>query len=360
MRAIAIISVVAMHVNGQYFEMNLQTTFVNSLPPFKGGWVGVPMFFVLSGFLIGGQIWSEFLKSGTVKFSRFILRRGFRIWPLFYFILALFIVFQVSVFSLNGALSNLFFLSNYLGDDGPINGAWSLSTEEQFYILAPLFIIIANKFLKVKSLLAYRKILFGFLLLPILGRYISWKFLGLAGEFDLATFMNYIYRPIHTNCEGLIIGMLIANYVKDTSFKASKFFERRDLILFFALIIMALSFKSKVYFNITGVAIGFGALLWNILDDKRLVGRILSSSFWFPIAKTSFGVYLIHVPLVKFIFHTIPRETLVQFPQLAPIFILIITMIISIGLASILYIIIERPFINLRNKIWNNKKAISV
>lgn len=57
------------------------------LPVVTGGRAGVDLFFVLSGYLIGGQLWREPGKRGSVDVGRFMLRRIFRIWPLFFFVL---------------------------------------------------------------------------------------------------------------------------------------------------------------------------------------------------------------------------------------------------------------------------------
>ncbi|HEY2896813.1 MAG TPA: acyltransferase, partial [Gemmatimonadaceae bacterium] len=109
---------------------------------FAFGWTGVDLFFVLSGFLIGRQLWKEQLRTGTINVGRFITRRGFRIWPLYFFIALL-------SPALDGKSSYKWadwaFLSNYFS--GRVEGGWSLSTEEQFYILAPLLIFVGVRFL---------------------------------------------------------------------------------------------------------------------------------------------------------------------------------------------------------------------
>ena len=79
LRAMAILLVLAMHTNEFFTHPGMPQSILSSLPPFKGGWIGVPLFFVLSGYLIGGQIWKEYVRDKTMNFSRFILRRGFRI-----------------------------------------------------------------------------------------------------------------------------------------------------------------------------------------------------------------------------------------------------------------------------------------
>lgn len=133
------------------------------IPGFPGGYVGVDVFFVISGFLITGIIWSEIL-TGNFSLANFYERRARRILP------ALFAVIAVSLFigSLiflpadfeklsKSALAATFFISNgyfwhaldYFGtaaDFRPLLHSWSLAIEEQFYIVFPLFLIIAARY----------------------------------------------------------------------------------------------------------------------------------------------------------------------------------------------------------------------
>ncbi|MFO0653193.1 MAG: acyltransferase [Polyangiales bacterium] len=100
-----------------------------------GGWIGVDLFFVLSGFLVSGLIFREHVARGSFQPARFLIRRGFKIYPAFYVLLL------VTLFDLedriNISTANLwgevFFLQNYLG--AIWNHTWSLAVEEHFYLL---------------------------------------------------------------------------------------------------------------------------------------------------------------------------------------------------------------------------------
>ena len=63
----------------------------------KVGWIGVDLFFVLSGFLISGLLFTEYQRHGSIDFWRFILRRGLKIWPAYYLLLAVTAVFSLLV-----------------------------------------------------------------------------------------------------------------------------------------------------------------------------------------------------------------------------------------------------------------------
>ncbi|MBC7427400.1 MAG: acyltransferase family protein, partial [Bacteriovorax sp.] len=70
LRAFAILFVLCMHTNDLFLGgYGYSPSIFSALPPFKGGWVGVPLFFVLSGFLIGGQLWKELIKTNDIQFT---------------------------------------------------------------------------------------------------------------------------------------------------------------------------------------------------------------------------------------------------------------------------------------------------
>src|SRR5688572_30062087 len=89
----------------------------------KIGWSGVDLFFVISGFLVSGLLFREFQSTGEIKPMRFLIRRGFKIYPPFYFFLAFtvakaFLVFLSGIegnkgFNLKALLAEIFFVQNY-------------------------------------------------------------------------------------------------------------------------------------------------------------------------------------------------------------------------------------------------------
>jgi peptidoglycan/LPS O-acetylase OafA/YrhL len=120
---------------------------------FHVGWLGVDLFFVLSGFLIGGLLLSELDRHGTINVSRFLIRRGLKIYPPYFVFLAYLVAMPVAkalarggdawaVFKDMGTaiVPNLLFLQNYLGS--PAGHTWSLAVEEHFYLLLP-FVLVA-------------------------------------------------------------------------------------------------------------------------------------------------------------------------------------------------------------------------
>ena len=96
------------------------------------GWAGVDQFFVLSGFLVGGLLIQERQKYGGIRLARFLIRRGFKIYPAFYVMVAVTLLFQRQ-FDLSRLLSELLFVQNYF--PGLWTHTWSLAVEEHFYLL---------------------------------------------------------------------------------------------------------------------------------------------------------------------------------------------------------------------------------
>lgn len=102
----------------------------------RGGWTGVDIFFVLSGFLVSGLLFREYQKNGDVRLGRFLIRRGWKIYPALWFMVAVSVVFWMSGLwhgSKRGLVGEIFFLQNYLGRFWLTT--WSLAVEEHFYLL---------------------------------------------------------------------------------------------------------------------------------------------------------------------------------------------------------------------------------
>ena len=106
------------------------------------------LFFVLSGFLISGLLFSEYKKRKAISFKRFFIRRGLKIYPAFYVFLLVTGVASIRWFHSLAPptlfLNEIFFVMNYLG--GVWTHTWSLGVEEHFYILLPIFLSILIRY----------------------------------------------------------------------------------------------------------------------------------------------------------------------------------------------------------------------
>jgi len=116
---------------------------------FRIGWLGVDLFFVLSGFLIGGLLVAELQRHGKIDITRFLVRRGLKIYPAYFVFLGYVALMPVLKALLKGGDAgailtdkwhalwpNLLFLQNYIGTN-PIGHTWTLAVEEHFYLLLP-------------------------------------------------------------------------------------------------------------------------------------------------------------------------------------------------------------------------------
>jgi peptidoglycan/LPS O-acetylase OafA/YrhL len=109
----------------------------------RSGWIGVDLFFVLSGFLISGLLFSEIIQRNTISVGRFLLRRGLKIYPAFYVFIGITALMNSSLRHDHRMFSELFFLQSYLPR---IWGhTWSLAVEEHFYLLLPLLILALHR-----------------------------------------------------------------------------------------------------------------------------------------------------------------------------------------------------------------------
>ena len=109
------------------------------------GLSGVDLFFVLSGFLIGGLLLREVKITGRLDVRRFLIRRGFKIWPAYYVFLCVAFVQlirhkQLSINSASSYVPFLFNLQNYIGPFDLNIHTWSLAVEEHFYLALPILL----------------------------------------------------------------------------------------------------------------------------------------------------------------------------------------------------------------------------
>jgi peptidoglycan/LPS O-acetylase OafA/YrhL len=135
-RGIAILMVIDYHSGASPMRsVLLWLGFSDSL-----GWMGVDIFFVLSGFLVGGLLMKEWKVRRGIDAKRFLIRRGFKIWPLYYVFLGIMLITRHR--SLNALWGNLLNIQNYVGG---VAHTWSLAVEEHAYILLTLCLAVAAR-----------------------------------------------------------------------------------------------------------------------------------------------------------------------------------------------------------------------
>ncbi len=137
LRAVAVLLVLGRHVETPEGASALMAAW------HCGGWVGVDLFFVLSGFLVSGLLFREYQKRRDVSLPRFLIRRGLRIYPAFYTLLACtWLLARMLPFpktSWSAYLFEMLFVQNYFR--AVWNHTWSLAVEEHFYLTLPLLML---------------------------------------------------------------------------------------------------------------------------------------------------------------------------------------------------------------------------
>ncbi len=298
LRSIAVLSVVLYHAQISIF--NIQ--------PFKGGFIGVDIFFVISGYLITSIILRELIHKGNFSFKSFYQRRVRRILPALLFVMLVSIPFSwIYIYPLDlieyseSILYSLGFGSNfYFHYSGleygspesllkPFLHTWSLSVEEQYYVLFPIILFAVFRY--------FRKGLFYFLLLSFI---IS---LVLA-DWGSKNYPSSTFYFLHARIWELICGSLIAYF----EIKLGKRSENKILCNILPVLGLFLIFFSIFYFDnkifhpsfITLIpVIGVVLILWFTSADD-VVKKILSYKIFVGIGLISYSLYLWHYPIFSF------------------------------------------------------------
>ena len=341
LRAIAVVAVILYH---------LQITIFNH-PIFKGGFIGVDIFFVISGYLITSIILKELLTTGTFSFKNFYQRRIRRILPALLFVMLVCLPFAwiyllpiVFIDLSKSILYSLSFTSNFYfhyseQQYGAISGllkpflhTWSLSVEEQYYILFPIILFIIFKFFK-KYLLT----------ILVIGFIISLQM----ADWGSRHYTSATFYFLHTRMFELIAGSILAYFEIQLGHRSKN--QILNLILpsvgLFLIGHSLFFFNDKIFsptFYTLSPIIGVSLIIWFSHKDE-LVTKILSSKLFVGIGLISYSLYLWHYPIFAFsriIFEVTPINI---FEKLA-----IGPIIIFLSIFS--YFFIERPARNRKFK----------
>jgi peptidoglycan/LPS O-acetylase OafA/YrhL len=292
---------------------------------FRLGWTGVDLFFVLSGFLIGGIL--QATRESERYFQTFYIRRGFRIIPLYYAWILLYLVlftfgrgFLVArIGTMQGIdapiLAQFLFLQNLLPSLVTViafwwfNTTWSLAVEEQFYLVAPLVVKYLSRRALTASLLAV------LIAAPLLRWFVRLHFNS--GP-ELA------YRLMPCRADSLAIGMLAAlawNDVKIRDWLTEQRFVTQGL---FAILFAGVAFLWRYnsnpgvmltqIFGYTWLALFFAVgLLLALLRPASPVAAFLRIGFLRDIGRVSYCIYIVHTAVFLFchrlISHALPAVT---------------------------------------------------
>ena len=321
---------------------------------FKFGWIGVDLFFVLSGFLITGILLDS--KATANCYKNFIVRRILRIFPLYYFILLFCLVVVPLIWPKlfgNGFeyyihhqswfwlyMQNWLYSKTGFPDNHTLVHLWSLAVEEQFYIFWPLVVRIFN----TKKLFAVCLIIIIFSL--IFRFYIGVK-MGLIHPFQ--------YMATLSRMDALITGAIIAILIR----KRPAWLEKYTVPVFIiSLIILGASMlylRAVLFLRLapvyTFIDILSGCLLIFMLSKRKfLILRPLHHSVFSFLGKYSYGLYVYHYILYNvFEYSVLPKLiTVIEKKEIALLGIGIVVFFISIPISMLSYNYLEKPFLKLK------------
>jgi peptidoglycan/LPS O-acetylase OafA/YrhL len=362
LRSLAVLLVIATHLSAAYLHAGGPSSVFSALPFVRSGWVGVDLFFVLSGFPIGRQLWRELHRSQTINVPAFFLRRGLRIWPLYvFFLVFVLVVLGRGQFPSGKWWSDAVFLTNYV-NQGVVMGSWSLCTEEQFYLLAPLLVLLGARYFGAQSVLAYRRYLYGLLvLLPVVRAVRWWTLTGGFFGHDPEAF-QVLYQPLHYHADGLIVGLLLANYDVARGANSTRGFWTSGWWLAVAMgCFLVCSSVQREILGFTGIAILFGAAVRFLLSARRRWLGWLDSWVFYVLSRLSFGMYLnheyLHEPIAALTLKYVPGASLC--PSLHTIATVALLVALSAALALVTFCLIECPFLRLREIVLDRKGAMT-
>jgi len=330
-RGIAILFVVAYHFNNHLFPAAM---------------IGVDLFFVISGLLIGGLLTRNFDQHSPINFFKFFLQRGFKIWPSYYFFLiagtcVAYLFYRNThldyIIPLWDFKRYLFFYQNYTGLPlhWDFDQVWSLCVEEHFYIMLPLLFIFIQRFVSANQ---QRTTLYGFVIATILIG-IIFKFCSL-----YLTHSKDTYAGTHNRIDALAWGVLLnliirynGHMLKSAAVKGISIFL--GIIILIVAVYIYQNFRNEIFNKVvfhSVIPFSFFLMMMGtyFIDFSKL--KVLR-----VIAYYSYNWYLWHPVFAPYI-KALLGETIIGFAAY-----FITTLIIAV----ITTIIIEEPSLKWRHRV---------
>lgn len=293
LRAIAVIAVIIFHLNPDFFP---------------GGYLGVDIFFVISGFVISQSLYKNYLKTGRVDVAQFYIRRFWRLYPalitmvsattlayvFFGFVWDTNLLIKSSITSIF-AVSNLYYLhqaENYFHQDliNPLLHTWSLGIEEQFYIVYPLLLLA---------------VLFVFMKWHIRRVHIPLLFLGGSTGlyalfyFNQGSIFGDFYFPTARFWE-LGIGCALFFFSLDFGPKRYLRFIAGPALASLCAIMIFQQHIANLSIELLATVIATALLILSGLHAKSIVVRTLEYPKIVFVGTVSYSLYLWHLPVIYF------------------------------------------------------------
>ena len=329
------------------------------------GPTGVDLFFVLSGFLVGGLLFKELRDTGHLDVGRFLIRRGFKIWPSYFVFIGfvfLWLIFidRGSLFSsVRTLLPNLLHVQNYFGS--PREHTWSLAVEEHFYLALPflLLLLTSRKGSKFTSIPALPYVAVSLFILCALFRVFAYA-------------ERQPYNPhfaTHLRIDSLFFGVMLAYFYhfkpQQLAFAARYrgkliFLGSVLLLLFPALVIGRSKMVGPLGFVMLYVAYGcfLLALIYTEVGSGRL-GRGLNSRVASAVAFIgyfSYPMYLWHIDATRPVAALLKSGALAGLPpELRWFSAFVLYVLMALAVAVPFGILLDKPSLALRDRLFPSK-----
>lgn len=353
-RATAILLVLGSHL---YYVLGSSNPALISLSGLAG-YAGVELFFVLSGFLIGGILLKQFLAEEFTmsKLLVFLKRRWFRTLPNYYLVLLInfALAWYFGYFSEKWYVYLLFFQNFKTYWITFFSESWSLSVEEWTYVLIPISLLLASKM----NLLKARKWkFFGMVLLLILVAHFFRYLAFLNGKWSTLEEWNTQLKSIVIyRFDTILFGVLLAwiyqfytDFLREKSVYMLILGAHLFVFQFFILNVLQVDIIScPLYFHVFYFSLSslvFFLCLPYFIFWKKSENRVSKTIVW--ISKTSYSAYLLHYSIVSVLLKYVLEYYALALPSAV---IAILFLGITFGLSYLLYRFYELPMMNLRDR----------
>lgn len=320
------------------------------VPGLSGGYFGVDLFFVLSGYLITRLLAEEFSARGSVDLPGFYLRRILRLTPPLMLMLAAYLALAPSLwpwYSLKAHVRDAALAGFYLSDYAHaywlrptmLLHTWSLAVEEHFYLIWPLAVLLLAR-VPFRRRIAW---LAGLYLLATAWRSIEYLHLG----WDIA------YFSFDTRLSGLVLGALLATGLPHVGRVSQETADGAGIIacviLATCLTMSSWGTPSAMVWMMTLVELAAAAILIAASVESSWVSKLLSTPPLVGIGLISYGLYLWHYPAAVFF------RTQLPWYQTWPL-----VLVFALTAATASYILVERPLQRYRRGLTARRRGVRV
>lgn len=304
-------------------------------------YIGVDLFFIISGFLITYLLIVEKQETGKISFKKFYIRRSLRILPLYYLIILLAYYLFHNTHPETDFVSHLFFFGNFslITNNSwtitPLNPLWSICIEEHFYLVVPLLV----------SLVPTKKLHYMFISIIML----SIGFRAYTFYFDNGHWMT-LYMHTLSRCDVIAIGGILAHQL----YFGKQIVRCKRIWLFVAIVMLLVIMSSidygdyttlfnatlKKYIFVIPMAIIFAAFILSKSESDGF-SKIKNNKVFDYFGKISYGLYMYHSIVILYVVK-------ISFLKDSDSLIIIAVTILTLLISALSYELFEMKFLKLK------------